>query len=80
MSCRTTRGALAVVPETATIAVGVTQYLFASNMRATWASSDPAVAAVDPLVTGAIRGIAPGTATITAIYRLKRATMTITVV
>jgi uncharacterized protein YjdB len=73
-------GRLRVVPEAATIAVGVTQFVFASSPLATWASSDEAIAAVDPLVTGAIRGVAPGTATITASYRGKTGTMTITVI
>lgn len=72
-------GRLGVVPETAAIAVGVTQYVFASDPRASWSSSDPAVASVDPYVTGAILGVSAGTATITATYGTKTGTMTITI-
>jgi len=72
-------GGLTVVPESATIKVGVTQFVFCSEPRASWSSSNSAIASVDGLVRGAVLGVAAGVATITAQYRNKRGHMTITV-
>ncbi len=72
-------GGLNVVPETATITVGATQFVFCSDPAASWSSSNPAIASMDGLVRGAVLGVSPGGAVITARRRNKTGTMTITV-